>query len=296
MDWEEIKTFREVMEAGTVRAAAKVLQVHHSTVSRRIEQLETSLGVTLFERRPEGYFPTQAGEELSLAAGRFTDDLVGVERHIAGRDNELSGTLKVTMAEPFAVHMFADKLPEFCATYPGLELEIITSYDLLDVARREADVAIRMDNNPPDTLVGKRLFAYTTSVYAHPDYLAKHDFENNPEKACWLGWAERDGRFPEWTQSTEFANVPVRGNYASMSLQLELARNKMGLIAVPCMAGDLDPVLVRATKKPPALSRDIWILTHEDLRRTARVRVFMEFAEKILRDNRSLLVGALPEQ
>ncbi len=188
MDWEEIKTFREVMAAGTVRAAAKMLNVHHSTVSRRIEQLEQSLGVTLFERRPEGYFPTQAGEELALAAGRFSDDLVSVERHIAGRDNELSGSLKVTMAEPFAVHMFADRLPEFCEVYPGLELEIITSYDLLDVARREADVAIRMDNNPPDTLVGKRLFAYTTSVYAHPDYLAEHDLENHPEKAlAWLG-------------------------------------------------------------------------------------------------------------
>lgn len=295
MDWEEIKTFREVMDAGTVRAAAKALNVHHSTVSRRIELLEKSLGVTLFERRPEGYFPTQAGEELADAAGRFSEDLVGVERNIAGRDNELSGTLKVTMAEPFATQMFVERLPQFCETYPGLELEILTSYDLLDVARREADVAIRMDNNPPDTLVGKRLFSYTTSVYAHPDYLAAHDFEKHPEKARWLGWGERDGRYPDWTQDTEFARVPTWGNFGSMKLQLELARRKMGLVAVPCMAGDAEPDLVRATATPPKPSRDIWILTHQDLRKTARVRVFMEFAEQILRDNRALLVGELPE-
>ncbi len=293
MDWEEIKTFREVMAAGTVRAAAKSLKVHHSTVSRRIDQLEQSLGVALFERRPEGYFPTQAGEELAEAAGRFNDDLVSVERHIVGRDNELSGSIKVTMAEPFAINIFAPYLPEFCEQYPGLELEIITSYDLLDVARREADIAIRMDNNPPDTLVGKRLFSYTTSVYAHPDYIAAHDFENHPEEARWLGWEDREGRYPDWTQNTEFKRVPVWGSFSSISLQLEMAQRKMGLIAVPCLAGDGYGDLVRATNQPPTPSRDIWILTHQDLRKTARVRVFMEFAERILRAHKPFLLGEL---
>lgn len=293
MDWEDIKTFREVMDAGTVRAAAKCLNVHHSTVSRRIENLEHSLGVTLFERRPEGYFPTQAGEELARAAGAFSDDLMSVERHIAGRDNELSGTIKVTMAEPFATYFFAARLPEFCAAYPGLELEILTSYDLLDVARREADIAIRMDNNPPDTLVGKRLFAYYMTIYAHPDYLAAHDFVNHPEKARWLAWTEGESRFPDWTQDTEFARVPTWGNFGSIALQIEMARAKMGLIMIPCMAGDSDPVLVRATARDPVPSRDIWILTHEDLRGTARIRAFTEFAEKVLRDNKAALLGDL---
>lgn len=294
MDWEEIKTFREVMAAGTVRSAAKSLMVHHSTVSRRIDQLEQSLDVTLFERRPEGYLPTQAGEELAAAAGRFNDDLLAVERHIAGRDNQLSGKIKVTMAEPFATHIFAPYLPDFCEEYPGLELEILTSYDILDVARREADIAIRMDNNPPDTLVGKRLFSYTTSVYAHPDYIAAHDFENHPEAARWLGWEERDGRYPDWTQNTEFHQVPVWGSFGSLTLQLEMAQRKMGLTAVPCLAADGYGDLVRATKRPPDPSRDIWILTHQDLRKTARIRAFMEFAEKVLREHKPALLGELP--
>ncbi|VAW02735.1 Transcriptional regulator, LysR family [hydrothermal vent metagenome] len=294
MDWEDIRIFREVMEARTVRATAKNLGIHHSTVSRRIEHLETTLGVALFERRPEGYLPTQAGEDLARVAGQFREDLVVVERHIVGRDNQLTGTLKVTMAEPIAVHIFAPRLPEFCEAYPGLELEIITSYDLLDVARREADIAIRMDNNPPEMLVGKRLFAYTNSIYAHPDYLAEHDLENSPEEARWLGWKARESRFPDWTQDTEFPKVPVWGHFGSVSLQIEMARNKMGLILVPSMAADKYPDLVRATRRPPSPSRDIWILTHEDLRRTARVRAFMEFAEKVLRENKAFLMGALP--
>ncbi|MEO0440947.1 MAG: LysR family transcriptional regulator [Pseudomonadota bacterium] len=295
MDWEGIKTFREVMKGGTVRTAAKALQVHHSTVSRRIEQLEQALGVTLFERRPEGYFPTSAGEDLARAADGFAEELHGVERHIAGRDNELTGSIKVTMAEPFAIAMFAERLPEFCAAYPGLELEILTSYDLLDVARREADVAIRMDNNPPDTLVGKRLFAYNTSIYAHPEYLASRDLVAHPDQGRWLGWNDRESRFPDWTQDTEFAKVPVWGNFASISLQLEMARRQMGLIMVPCLAGDRTPDLIRATSADPKPSRDIWILTHEDLRRTARIRAFMDFAETVLRDNRDVLTGKLPQ-
>ncbi len=295
MDWEDIKTFREVMNGGTVRAAAKNLGVHHSTVSRRVEHLEKSLDVMLFERRPEGYFPTSAGEELARAAGIFADDLIAVERHIAGRDNDLTGKIRVTMAEPFATSMFAARLPEFCDAYPGLELEILTSYDLLDVARREADIAIRMDNNPPETLVGKRLFAYTTSIFAHPDYLARHDFVNQPEQARWLGWTDRESRFPDWTQDTEFARVPVWGNFGSISLQIEMARAAMGLVMIPCLAGDHVPDLVRATDRDPTPSRDIWILTHDDLRGTARVRAFMEFAETVLRDNEAALVGRLPK-
>lgn len=294
MDWEDVKTFRTVMEAGTVRAAAKLLGVHHSTVSRRIEQLEKALDSRLFERRPEGYFPTASGEELSRVAGQFSEELFTVERHIAGRDNELSGSLKVTMAEPFALTLFADRIPEFCTAYPGLNLEIITSFDVLDVARREADIAIRMDNNPPDALVGKRLFAYYTSIYANPQYLASQDFENRPEDARWLGWTDKESRFPDWTQDTEYARVPVWGSFSSIGLQVRLARAGMGLIMVPCIAADGVSGLVRATDRDPLPSRDIWILTHEDLRRTARVRAFMEFAETVLRDNRSVLQGALP--
>ncbi|PIX66641.1 MAG: LysR family transcriptional regulator [Sphingomonadales bacterium CG_4_10_14_3_um_filter_58_15] len=293
MDWEAVKTFRAVMEVGTVRAAAKRLGLHHSTVSRRIEQLEKSLDSRLFERRPEGYFPTASGEELARVAERFAEELFTVERHIAGRDNELTGSLKVTMAEPFAITIFADRLPEFFAAYPGLNLEIITSFDLLDVARREADIAIRMDNNPPESLVGKRLFSYCSSIYANPDYLAEQDFDNRPGDARWLGWSDRDGRFPDWTQNSEYARVPVWGNFASIGLQVRLARLGLGLAMVPCIAADGVPGLVRATDREPVPARDIWILTHEDLRRTARVRAFMDFAEMVLRDNRAALQGVL---
>lgn len=290
-DWEDIKTFNAVMAAGTVRNAARDLGVHHSTVSRRIEALEKSLKVRLFDRRPEGYAPTQAGEELATIAGDFGDELNRITRRIAGRDDMLPGKLTVTMAEPLATGIFAPRLAEFSDLYPGLELNIVVTYDQLDVARREADIAVRMNNNPPDTLVGKRYFPYYTSVYAAPAYLDSHDLAAEPEKGRWLGWADNEGRHPDWTQGTEFARVPVWGVFDRPSLQVAAAEAGLGLTMLPCMKGDVAPGLIRATDRKPEPARDIWVLTHNDLRRTARVRAFMDFAEQVIRDNKPLLTG-----
>lgn len=295
-DWEDIKTFLEVSRNRTVRGAAKVLKVHHSTVSRRIERLETSLGVRLFDRRPEGYLLTPAGENLVGVAMDFQEDLLSTERQIAGRDEVLVGAITVTMPEPLAVNAFEPRLREFTDAYPDLELKLITTMDFLDVARREADIAIRMDNNPPQTLVGKRLFRYKETVYASRDYLSALKRRNDPSTARWLGWLEDEGPYPDWTQSTEFANAPIWGFFPDLAIQQMAARQGLGLTMLPCLIGDSDPSLVRATTRPPTESREIWILTHADLRRTARVRAFMSFAESVMRDIKPRVMGDLAKQ
>ena len=293
MDWEDVKTFTEVAGARTVRSAAKQLGVHHSTVSRRIERLEENTGVRLFDRKPEGFALTEAGEELVAVARSFASKLGDVERQIAGRDNMLTGKITVTMSEPVAVHVFAPRLVDFTERYPGLDLEIIVTHDLLDVARREADVAIRMDNNPPQTLVGKRLFQYHTSIYASSDYLNSHDLKHKPDEGRWLGWDDADGLYPEWTQDTEFARVPAWGAFFDLRLQVAAAKSGVGLAMLPCFVGDREEGLVRATRQAPAPSRDVWILTHADLKRTARIRAFMEFAEEVLKVHKPAFLGIL---
>jgi len=291
VDWEDLKAFKEVAASRTVRGAAVRLGVHHSTVSRRIETLEDSLGARLFDRRPDGYALTSAGEELAALAQTFAEDLLAVRRQIAGKDAALSGSLTVTMSEAIATHAFAPRLSEFAGAYPNLELRFITTSSFLDVARREADVAIRMDNNPPDMLVGKRLFPYFQTVYASPTYLAAQDFAAAPERARWLRWNGSDDRFPAWTQATEFARTPAWGHFPEIGLQQAAARAGLGLALLPCLIGDRDPGLVRATTRPPIQARDIWILTHRDLRRTARIRAFMDFAERVLRDLKGAIAG-----
>ena len=284
LNWEEIQTFATVAEHKTTRASAKVLQVHHTTIIRRIEVLEADLGVRLFDRHPEGYVLTLAGEKLVTIAHQFSQDVTDVTRQISGQDNELSGTVRVTMPEPLAVEAFAPRLNEFLEQYPDLEIEFLTSFTYLNVAKREADVAIRMDNNPPETLIGKRLFPYAQTVYATQKYLGEHDFKNAPEKARWLRWDDSEKRFPSWTRDTEFGDVPTWGYFPDLNMQHAAAANGLGLAMLPCLFGDADPRLVRATNRDPIPSRDIWILTHSDLRYTARIRAFMQFSEKVLRD------------
>lgn len=291
MDWEDIKTFKEVATHKTVRSAARILGVHHSTVSRRVENLEKAVGARLFDRSPDGYGLTTAGEVMLEAAQRFNDELLFSHRQISGMDDLLTGTLTVTMAEPLAVNVFAPRLSEFTEAHPGLELEIITSMDFLDVSRREADIAIRMDNNPPETLVGKRLFPYCETVYATANYLAARNLKAKPESGRWLRWNKSDKTYPDWAQDTEFAGVPAWGYFPDINLQRAAVRNGLGLTILPCLLGDSDPLLVRASKQPPKPARDIWILTHSDLRRTTRIKAFMAFAETVLRGAKGQLMG-----
>ncbi|WP_299286993.1 LysR family transcriptional regulator [uncultured Tateyamaria sp.] len=286
MDWEDIKTLCAVVQHKTVRAAGEALGVHHTTVGRRIDSLEESLGTSLFNRTPDGLLLTSAGETLYRVAQTFSEALIDAERSIAGLDDELAGPLTVTMPEPLLNVLFMPELPGFTAQHPSIELRFDTSLSIRDVARREADFAVRLDNNPPDTLVGKRLYAYTEAAYATPDYLSR-----NPKLYRWLGWGAATQGAPEWVRTSEFPDNPVWGVFPTIPAQQAAAREGLGLAILPCLFGDADPDLQRAGKKAPVKSRDIWLLTHNDLRQTARVQAFMVFAETVLRKHRKRLIG-----
>lgn len=294
LDWEEVKSFAVVADAGSVRSAARELNVHHSTISRRIDSLEHALGTRLFGRGPEGYVLTSAGESFAAAVRECGLRLNDAERFVSGQDRDLSGVVTVTMGAPLAVHAFGPRLAEFANAHPGIEVRILATTDVLDISRREADVAVRIDNNPPESLVGKRLFPYYQTVYATEDYLRSQDFENAPEKARWISWRMTKTRFPDWTKETEFSKVPLWGHFPEPSIQQAVARGGLGLAMLPCIMGDNDPQLVRASSRKPTKARDIWLLTHSDLRRTARIRAFMTFAEGVLRECKDQLTGTLP--
>lgn len=292
LDWEDIKSFAVAAKVGSVRGAAREMSVHHSTVSRRIDNLEHALGTRLFDRQPEGFILTAAGEELAVVVQDCGLRLGDAERLISGQDRDLSGVVTVTMAGPLAVHVFGPKMAEFAQAYPKIEIRMLSTTSVLDISRREADVAIRTDNNPPQSLVGKRFFPYYQTIYGSQDYLDGHDFQNNPEAARWISWQDKKEVLPSWVYETEFGRVPVWGYFPDPALQQSAARGGLGLVMLPCFIGDADPFLVRASSRRPHKARDIWLLTHSDLRRTARIKAFMTFAEKVLRDAKPLLTGS----
>lgn len=291
LDWEDVKTLTAVARLGTVRAAAKILSVHHSTVSRRIERLELAAQAGLFERRPEGLLLTTAGEALFAQATKFENGLLDAQTQIVGLDDALRGAVTLTVAEPLALDALFPRLPEFLEQYPNIDLQWRLTPDLLDVSRREADIAIRMDNNPPDTLVGKALFPYFQSIYCAPSYLRLLRQADRRSACCWLGWEPADNGHPAWTRPTELSDLPVRGTYPTIDAQIRAAELGLGVAMLPCLKGDAQRGLVRATDAKPLASRTIWILTHSDLRATARVRAVMRFAETALREAEPRLRG-----
>ena len=193
MDWSDLRIFLALARRRSVRAAGKLLAISHSTIARRIDIFEGRLGVRLFDRQATGYTLTTAGEDLLKTAERVEEDIDGAERRLVGQDGRLRGEIKVTMPDALATHLLMPDLATFATTYPEIELEVIFSYDALDLEHREADVAIRFvppGRSPPDNLLGRRLAGVAQSVYATPDYLRRHDLGADPPTACWIGWAD----------------------------------------------------------------------------------------------------------
>ena len=190
MNWNDLRVFLALARAGSVRASAVRLTVSHSTVVRRIEALEASLGVRLFERLAMGYTLTPAGEAMLQRAEKIEDEIHGLELSILGQDAKLSGAIRVTMADALFQHLLAPDLQRFKLAYPDIDIEITASYDVVDLSKREADVAIRFMSNPPEHLVGHRLPNLNVSFYASHEYLKRHNLTADPPTANWIGMDE----------------------------------------------------------------------------------------------------------
>lgn len=285
LEWDDIRFFLALAHAGSVRAASAKLGVSHSTVARRLEQLEQQLGVTLFDRTPEGYRITGAGKGVLATAERMGDEVQRIERQALGQDAKLEGTVSVTLPDAAAAYLFMEDFADFSRLYPGISLELHTSYAVLDLARREADVALRMlrvGASPSGDLIGRQLAPIHSACYASLDYLQSLDLARAPHAGRWLGWGD-DDPVPMLATMDGFPQVPVWGRMVGVLVQLEACKQGMGFAMLPCFLGDKVPALTRVPPGKAAITRNVWLVSHPDLRDTARVRVFREFiAERIL--------------
>lgn len=292
-NWDDLRFFLAVARKGSIRGAAISLGVNHSTVSRRIDAFEKKLNTRLFERLPSGYFITQAGEEMLQSTQEIEAKTNLIERRVIGRDTRLSGVLRVTLHDSLAQKLLMPDLVGFGQAYPGIELDLLISNSMADLARREADIAIRISNEPPDNLVGRRILKVFTAIYASHDYLDTGNSSERENSLVWIGWNDTVPD-PQWVRESPYPNAPARHRIPNPLSQLEAAKAGLGLSVLPCFMGDTEPVLRRLPKSTVTPSRDIWILTHEDLRHTARVRVFNDFMATAILEKSDLLEGRCP--
>lgn len=290
MNWDDIRFFLSVERAGSLRGAARSLGVNHATVTRRLGLLERSLGARLFSRTREGLVLSQAGEDLLGAAESVESDLSAAHRRIGGRDESPRGVVRLSIPPAMLRSFLTRELVTFAQNHPGIELDVDLSHSFSDLGRREADVSIRMADEVTEDLVGRRLIDYRKAIYAAPAYLetASMGARFDPAKHTWIGWGEGHP-YPGWTQDMPITDLPVRHRLFSNLLQVEAAKQGLGLSLLPCFLGDSEPGLMRVPGTVPLRGKSIWILYHRDLRRTARVRTLIDFlAPAILRHRQAI--------
>lgn len=302
-DWNDLRLILAIARSGGLTGAAAALGINHSTAFRRLETLEQDSGARLFERLPGGvYVPTAAGERMAAAAERIETEAASLDREIAGRDQRLTGRLRVTASETLSYRLLTAQIGRFRLAHPGILVELAIDNRVLSLSRREADIALRVMRPKEGDLFGRKLADIGWTIYAARD-LAKTlpPLEGGIarlDRYPVIGWESgvTGINAADWltARASESAFV-YRTN--SVVNQLVAARAGIGFAVLPCYLGDPEPDLVRIAPAPiPALARELWIVTHADLRRTARVRAFFDVVGEGLVAERPLLTGEAATQ
>jgi len=282
-DWNDLRLVLAVQRAGGLRAAAATLGIDHSTIFRHLKALEKKLGVRLFERLPGGaYRATAAGERMAAAAGRIEHETLSLDRDIAGRDRRPSGKLKVTSSETLAYSRLPRHLAAFRQAHPRIVVELVIDNRVLNLSRREADIALRPMRPTEGNLWGRKLADVAWTLYAARALIDRlgGPLKNADEAARLplIGWGEDTSgiKAADWLVRATPATAVV---YRTSSLvnQCLAAHAGIGVALLPCYLGDGDRGLERALADPVAeLATELWMVTHRDLRNTARVRAFFD--------------------
>ncbi len=288
--FDDLRLLAALAEAGSLAGAARRLRLNHASAWRRLGALEDRLGVRLFERRRDGYAPTPAGEEAIATAVRTLQGLAELERRLAGQDVRPTGTVRLTTTDTL-VELLTPALLELRATHPGILVELVTDNAFFTLTRRDADIALRPAAAAPEGLVARRLAALATAVYAGHAYLR----ERSAADPFGLDWVVPDDSLAH-LGSARWLAAHVPGDRialrASSLLTLRTAvRAGLGLAALPCCVADGDPTLVRVLPPQPDMASALWLLTHPDLRHTARVRAVLDLLARYLNARRALFEG-----
>ncbi|MFQ6553526.1 LysR family transcriptional regulator [Aestuariibius insulae] len=290
-DWNDLQIFLALERGKTAREAGARLKVSHSTISRRLDAMETRFGTKLFDRTPDGFVPNASGARILARAQQIEAEMMELERIVIGSDVRLQGDIRLTAPPPVCDYLILPMIAEFKAQYPLITIDLESTYDHADLSRRDADLAIRFSEEPDDYLVGRRLPVFGEAVYASPAYIAAHWEKGRAVDPEWIGWPTGGPLFDR-ARKASFPKARINWIMPNLNLHARAAAHGLGMTSIPCVMGDQYPGLVRVPGTQITATHPGWLLTHPDLRRMERVRVFAKFlAEAIL--GKADLVGGL---
>ena len=286
MDWDDVRVFLAAARHGSLRAAGRALGLSQPTIGRRLASFEATFGgPTLFDRLPEGLRLNAAGEALKPAAEQLESAALALERRRAAGSPALSGTVRVSVGEWAAIFLarsLADPLVR--SLVPGITLELVESRETANLARREADLAVR--HHPPQ---GGNLYVAKLGIFGCALYRRRGSTGD-----AWVTYTEEQAHYPtaRWVQDRlreSGGAVAVRAS--GMPMQLAAIRAGAGRGILPCFAADEDSLLERVSDLLPEVAAEYWVIVHRDLRRAACVRAVMDWVRRLFADHRDVLAG-----
>jgi len=287
MDWDDVRVFLAIARRGSMRAAGRALGLSQPTIARRLAAFEATFGgATLFDRLPEGLRLNAAGEQLVPSAESVEDAVLTLERRRAAASPVLSGTVRVSTGEcaaGFLARCLSE--PTTTALPSGITLELVDSRQTKNLARREADMALR--HEPPES---GDFYIFKAGTFACSVYRRR-----GADAAAWVTYTDEQAHYApaRWVQrQVEETGTPVALRASSMLMHLEAIRAGTGRGVLPCYVGDGHPLLERLTPPIPEIAAEYWIIVHRDLRRAACVRAVIDWMKLLFAEQRDVLAGA----
>ncbi|KJC62110.1 hypothetical protein UP10_01650 [Bradyrhizobium sp. LTSPM299] len=281
-DWDDLRHFLAVARHGSTIAAAKALNLSQSTVHRRLAEFEKCIGRDVVVRHATGYRLTEFGTALQPWAEQVESAVASLERHLVAADDTPTGSVRVTCSESIGYRLTQSPLLEtFQSRHPSLRVELIMGDHFLDIAKGEADVAIRAGIPNEETLVGRKIADVPWALYCSRAYLARHGRVERVEDIAGHSIIEFDGDIRDhhaakWLRSVApTARVVARSN--TVPGLLMTVRSGAGLAPLPMPLAVRETDLVSVLGPLPGLYSPIYLLTHPDIRHTPRVRTFFDF-------------------
>ena len=289
--WDDLRVFLTLSREGNLTAAARRLGVSHPTVARRIKALEQAIGARLFDRLPDRFVPTPAGEELLADAQAMERAAESIHRRSAGLTDTARGTVRLSAGEAMTGFL-AGHLPALRRDLQCVEFELIASHMLANLSRREADLMIREQVPDLASIVARRLGRAAYAIYRHPSLAVADTSPDALRRMAWAGFDDDHSYMPGQRWVLDLLGGARPGVRVNNWLVLQQAvRVGAGLAVLPCYLGDADPDLRRVGPILDEVAADQWLLVHRDLRALPRVRAVMDALVELFRRHRHLLEG-----
>ena len=286
-DWTQLKAFLATADAGSLSAAARVLNVAQPTVGRQVAALEADLGVMLFERAGRGLTLTASGVDLLEHARAMEAAATKVSLVASGRSQAIDGMVRITASDVFSAHLLPKILHHIRAAAPLLQIELVAANDVRDLLRREADIAIRHLRPEQPDLIARKICDAAAYFYASESYVARNGAPETLEALAthdFISFGDPDRMIGHLAP----LGVPLtaeRFRYGSESglVAWQLAREGFGIAPMSRVLGDSTPGMVRLLPQEPPLLFPVWLVTHRELHSSRRIRlVYDTLAEHLV--------------